>query len=104
MVNDELEQMAENIRRALVAVERAHAQGQVLAQEASEENLRRYQSELQRLFKELKTIDCFIHNEVEVALEDISELVHRAIEGRPGALAYRHTPKPEIERRPQKDG
>ncbi len=95
--------MAENIRRALRAVERAHEEGQNLQREASEESLRRYQRELQRLLKELQAIDRFIHNEVEVAVEDISELVHRAIEGHPSPLAYRHTPKPEITSQ-EKDG
>ena len=82
------EQMAEDIRRALQAVERAHAQGEALKQDPSATALKAYQQEIRALLKELKALDYILHHEVETVIEDIGDVVHEMLTGEP--FPYRH--------------
>ncbi|HFC10002.1 MAG TPA: hypothetical protein ENJ54_09170 [Chloroflexi bacterium] len=90
-MNGEWEQMAEDIRRSLEAITRAHASAEALQKEPGHHTLQAYRQELQALIKELKTLDYLVHHEIEVAVEDIGDLLNRALVGR--KAPYRHSPE-----------
>ena len=90
-MNSEWEQMAEDIRRSLEAVARAHKRGQALQKTPNHHNLRAYQQELQALIKELQALDYLVHHEIEVAVEDLGDLLNKALTGQ--KAPYRHSPE-----------
>ncbi len=91
-MNSEWEQMAEDIRRSLEAVHRAHTRATALQQDPGHHTLQAYREELQALVNELKTLDYLIHHEIDVAMEDIGEILNHAL----GGHRAPHHNRPEI--------
>ncbi len=90
-MDNEWEQMAEDIRRSVEAVARAHARAEALQEAPTHHNLLAYQKELQALIKELKALDYLVHHEIEATVEDIGDVLNRALVGR--KAPYRHSPE-----------
>ncbi len=96
-MNADLQQMLEDIRRSLEAVERAHAHGEALQQEPSKERLQAYQRELQALVKELKALDHIVHHEIEMLADEIVDALHHSIMGTKAPFHYH----PDIDTTPE---
>ncbi len=87
----EWDAMAEDIRRALQAVEQACKAGEALKSQPSAQSLRQYQKSLQLLQNTLGTLQHLLTHETTVLGDEINDLLAKLLSGEPAP--YRPTPR-----------
>jgi hypothetical protein len=90
--------MTEYIHNAMHVVDKAHAAGRQLRENANPETFDNFRAQLQELTEHLTNLQTVLNNQEAFALDEMADWLSKAFTGKPSG--YRRTPRMDVAHAP----